>query len=388
MRQICGARVSGCLLAICFWYSVPCVGAGIPTMKTIVLSEGSVPPAFVESFVCIHDLDDKPFSDPLIQNCVAQLRANYFIRDVKVRSKEMDEGRWASVEFVLTSEPLKVDEFAIRTFDAQEPNIWKILSKSDDNLHVGGIYSWPAEAAAYNAITFFYRAQGKMVGVVPEVKLDYKQGKAWVNFRVVQGPAILKQPSTPPYGEWCDDRITYVDWSSSDDGIPVDLIESGLTLASPFTCFSNELAERDKAHLSNLSFLSSSSVEYSGAFGNRHIQYKLKAKPLTVEQINLRSFGDASTYLEDRNSSLLKNLSLKTGEPFSRSAASRTAEYLQRRFSPKGYWSVVTVQEEVSGTQGLSVTFSVLVFPLQTIIVDGQVLQSPTKLANDATKAR
>jgi hypothetical protein len=146
----------------------------------------------------------------------------------------MDVGRGViSVEFVLSSEPLKLEGLTIKTFDAQEPDIWKILSRSDDNLHVGGIYSWSAESTTYNAITFLYRAQGKLVGVIPDVKLDYKQGKAWVNLLVVEGPATLKHPLSPPYGEGCDDHIMYVDWTSSDDGIPFDLIESGLTLLPP-----------------------------------------------------------------------------------------------------------------------------------------------------------
>lgn len=387
MRRVCGAILSSCLLAIWFSYATPSDGAGIQAMKAIVLSEGSVPPAF-ELFGCIHKLDDKPYSDPLIQDCVTELRANYFIKDVKVHTREMDEGRWVSVEFVLSSESLKLDEFTIKTFDAQEPDIWKMLSKSDDNLHVGGIYSWSAESWSYNSITFFYRAQGKLVGVIPEVKLDYKRGKAWVSFRVVQGPAILKHPLSPPYGEWCDDRIKYVDWSSSDDGIPFDLIESGLALASPFTCFSNELAQRDKAYLSDLSFLSASSVDYSGPFANRTIRYKLKAKPLKVEKINLRGYGYAPSNLEDRDASLLKNLNLKTGELFSRRAVQESTEYLRKAYTKDGYWPEVRAQEELSGADALRVTFSVLVFPLQTIIVDGHVLQSTKEHANDASKVQ
>jgi len=356
-------------------------------MKTTVLSEGSVPPAF-ELFGCIHKLNGKPFSAQLIQDCVAELRANYFIRDVKVNSKEMDDGTSVLVEFVLSSESLKVDGLTIKTFDGQEPEILKILSRSDNNLHAGGMYSWSAESSTYFAITFLYRAQGKLVGVIPEVKLDYKQGKAWVNLRVVEGPATLKHPLSPPYGEWCDDRIMSVDWSTSNDGIPFDLIESGLALASPFTCFSNELAGKDKAYLSNLSFLSESSVEYSGPFGNRAIRYKLKAKPLTVEKINLRGYGYAPSNLEDGDPSPLKNLNLKTGELFSRRAVRESTEYLRKAYTKDGNVAEVEVQEELSGADALQVTFSVLVFPLQTIIVDGRELQSTKAHANDGSKVQ
>jgi hypothetical protein len=40
-----------------------------------------------------------------------------------------------------------------------------------------------------------------------------------------------------------------------------------------------------------------------------------------------------------------------------------------------GNWAEVTVQEELSGKDGLRITFSVLVFPLETITVDGQEIK-------------
>lgn len=386
MARICAAIVSSCLLATWLSYSKPSDCAVIQPMKTIVLSEGSVPPAF-ELFGCIHKLDDKPFSDQLIQNCVAELRANYFVRDVKVHTREMDDGRWVSVEFVLSSDSLKVDTLTVKTFDGQEPEIWKMLSKSDSNLHVGGMYSWDAESSAYYAITFLYRAQGKLVGIIPEVKLDYKLGKAWVNFQVVEGPPTLKHPLSPPYGEFCSDHATSISWWQTDDGVPVELIESGLALASSFTCFSDELAQRDKAYLSKMPILTASSVEYSGSVGSRRIEYKLKAKPLKVEQIVLRGFGNAPANLEDGDPSLLKNLKLKTGELFSVRAVRESTEYLRKTYTKHGYWAEVGVQEELSGKDALRVTFSVLVFPLQTIIVDGYELQSTKENANHSTKA-
>jgi hypothetical protein len=61
-----------------------------------------------------------------------------------------------------------------------------------------------------------------------------------------------------------------------------------LELGSAFSCFSNELAARDKVYLSDISFLSAPSVEYSGSFGNRRIQYKLKGNPLKIAKVNLQ----------------------------------------------------------------------------------------------------
>lgn len=52
-----------------------------------------------------------------------------------------------------------------------------------------------------------------------------------------------------------------------------------------------------------------------------------------------------------------------------------SANYLRNAFVKSGYWADVAVREELSGEDTLRVTFSVLVFPLQTIIVDGQELK-------------
>ena len=72
----------------------------------------------------------------------------------------------------------------------------------------------------------------------------------------------------PPYGKACSDHTSSISWYETDDGVPVELIESGLALASPFTCFSDELAQRDKTYLSKLSILSKAVVDYSGPFGD------------------------------------------------------------------------------------------------------------------------
>jgi hypothetical protein len=51
-------------------------------------------------------------------------------------------------------------------------------------------------------------------------------------------------------------------------------------------------------------------------------------------------------------------------------------------------WAEVRTQEELSGADALRVAFSVLVFPLQTIIADGDELQSTKDHANDASKVQ
>lgn len=76
---------------------------------------------------------------------------------------------------------------------------------------------------------------------------------------------------------WCGWNIEHQSAGEKPDiGVPL----------SP--AFPHELAQRDKTYLSNMLSLCTSFVDYSGSSGSRHIQCKLKTKPLKVEQINLR----------------------------------------------------------------------------------------------------
>jgi hypothetical protein len=366
-------RVPIILVAICLSLLPRGAEAEIKKMRGELLTEGSVPPAQV-LYSCVHELDNKPFSDAQIKSCAEKLRANYFIHDVKVKTTELKDS-WA-VEFALSGESLNLDLFQIHTFDNQEAALLAMLSRNNDyNLHAGSIYTMPAELSTYNGIRQFYRARGQLVGVVPNVNLDYKQHKALVSMRVVPGPPILPEPLSVPYGEPCDDRITYISWWDTSQGIPMELVQSNLALRSFYTCFSEELAQRDETYLANLAILTEHLVLYSGAFGDRHIQYKLKAKPLKVEQIELRGFGDVPANIENSDPNLLNNLSLRSGDFFSDSAKNKSMEYLKKAFSRTGYWVEVTEREELVGTDALRVTFSVLVFALQTVVVDGREIK-------------
>jgi hypothetical protein len=372
MHRIYRALFFLLVFPLCFSHANLRANAGAKKISALLTTEDSVPPVWGQ-YKCVHELDGKLFSDEQINDCATRLRANPYLRDVTIHTTELAD-TWV-VEFVLRGEALVLDEFTIETFDHKQVDILKLLSVNDKNLHVGGIYSPDAEASAYEAIRQFYRARGRLVGVVPKVRLDYKKRVAKVDFQVILGPTILADPLVPPYGDACADRMTVIDWWASDDGVPVELVQSGLALGPPFACFSEELAQRDRDYLSTMKILSSSSVEYSGSVGNRRIHYKLEAKPLKVEQINVRGFGELPSNLGTSEPNLNDSLSLKVGEVYSRAAARNTVEYLKKQFSHDGKWTDVTVDEELLSADSLRVTFSVLVFPLQTVIVDGRELQ-------------
>jgi len=360
------------LLAIYFSLLNPDATAEVKRMRTIMVTHGSIPPAQM-LYACVHELDNKPFSDAQIKECASKIAANHFIRDVKTNAIE-ENGIW-SVEFIVSGDPLLVEELTVESFDKQGTDLLKFLSLNDNNLRDGGIFNLESEISTYEGIRQFYRAKGQSVGVVPKVSLNYKRGKAWVNLKVVSGPTIPSDPLVPPYGKACSDHITYINWLDTDDGVPIELVESGLALRSPFTCFSVELAQRDKAYLANMAILTAHFVDYSGEVNDRHIQYKLKAKPLKVGQVDLRGFGTVPFRLATIDPGLPSKLDLKTGEAFSRSAVHKSVEYLRKTFSRGGYWNEVTFNEEPLGVDTLRITFDVLVFPLQTVIVDDQEIQ-------------
>lgn len=373
MQRLHRVLVLVSVLALLSSYRPSCAKDNRNEVKAVLRTEGSIPPAGT-LYSCVHELNKQPLSEVKIESCIRELSLNSFIKKVEIHKNEMEDGR-VLVEFLLRGDSLAINELKIDTFDEQEGNLLKILSTNTAYLQIGGTYTWRAETSTCQAIRQFYLAKGKLVGITPEVHLDYKQHSADVKFKVLSGPTIPPQPSGPLFGQNCDDRVTSIDWSRTDDAVPIKLIESNLAVGYLNSCFSDELAQRDKSYLSNSSILTSSLVGYSGSFGSRHIKFALKGKPLRIEQINLRGYGNASANLETDSPGLRDDLNLKIGESYSRSAARKSVGFLNKAFSKDGYWTEVTEHEDLSGETGVLVTFSVLVFPLQTVIVDGREIK-------------
>jgi hypothetical protein len=345
--------------------SSSCAASPQQVMTTALrLAEGSIPPVG-GPFGCVVDLDGKPYSSELVQNCVKLITKTSYVLDVRVESNDLPNGRMFT-EFVVRAKALPTKELTFVVQQEELPPLQEWLKRNPNNLRLGGIYSAAAESSTYQGIRQFYLARGVLVGIVPTVRLDYNEGIASINFEIIKGPSVPPQPEYFPYGGTCQDELTYMDWSQVDEFVPIPLVESQIKLRSLGGCFTPEFVKQDQDALRKLGIFQDVAINYSGSNGSRHVSVKLKGKPLSVAEIGVRTFGNYSNCAENHK----QDLALKVTETYTAASAHKSGEYLEQACSGPGRW--VEVNEEDHLTEGgqLRVFFNVLVFPLQTVFVD------------------
>ncbi len=333
------------------------------------LTEGSIPPVGTP-FNCVADLDGKPYSAKLVQNCLQLIAHVPYILSARIQSNRLPEGG-KHIEFVVRAKALvtQVLSFTVQPDDLPRLQAWVALNPN--NLKTGGTYTPAAGSSTYQAIKQFYLARGILVGIVPTVRLEYRNGTAEVNFAITKGPNVPPQPAYFPYGPVCEDEVTYVDWSQVDQSVPIPLVEAQLRIRALGTCFTPEFAKQDEETLKNMAIFKNASLEYSGAKGARHMAVKIKGAPLPLAAINIRSFGAYTKCAENR----AHDLPLVSTNLYSSAVARETTEYLKKVCSGPDRWVEVTEDDHLTQNGQLQVSFNVLVVPLQSVFIDGNQIK-------------
>ena len=337
------------------------------TMKGWYEPKSSAPPGYAV-FPCIDELSGKQYSSTAVQQCSKSISAQPFVQRVWVRKSTGSEKGEVLVIFRVQTKILNLEQLAFEMDVREEAELREWLSRNVMTLQVGRPYSTDAEAVTWEGIRQFYRKKGISVAATPTVLLDYNAGKASVQFEIVRGPGIPKEGAFPPYGKPCDDLIMGIDETQIDDYVPRQYVESKIKLISGYVCYTPEAAQLDVDTLNALPFLESVAVEYSGTMGRRQVSYKLKGKPLTVRNIKLQGYGASAPCLDRAN----RQLNISTGDIYRRSLVDATTRNLEERVCPqRGYWTEVGEHDNLTTDNQVDVTFTVLVDPLQTIVING-----------------
>lgn len=341
-----------------------------PILRTAIRSIGSVPPGD-SLFRCTTELNGKRYSNRGINECIKSLEGLPFVQRIKVHKSGLKDGR-IFVEFEVTAKSLPIREITFDCAQGEKSELQAWLKISPGALRLGAPFSRDEEAVTYQAIKSFYLSRGRLVGIVPTVDLRFREGTASVSFRIVYGPEVRSEPQLPPHGPRCSDAITGEDWSSTDKYVPFALVHSAVSLSAPLACYSHEAAQHDQSVLDDLGILESSAIEYTGQPGERKISYKLKGKPIILADVSIHTYGSADTCLEAAGQSL----KLKAGETYLRQNADQSAAGMEKACSRPGMWTEVTEADRLTAGGRLQVVFNVLTFPLQTVLVDGVVVDS------------
>ena len=357
------------LVPLCFFLAIQvATGADVhQTMKGWYEAKGSAPPSYAV-FPCIYELNGKQYSATAVQDCLKNISAKPYVQRAWVDKSGGDVPGEVLIVFHVQTRLLKVERLALEMDPQEEIKLREWLKRNGGTLRVARPYSTAAEAVTWEGIRQFYRNKGILVEATPTVILDYNAGKANVKFKITRGPEIPKEGAYPPYGKPCDERISGVDESQIDDYVPRQYVESKIKLISGYVCYTPEAAQRDVDTLNALPFLESVSVAYTGEPGNHQVSYKLKGKPLTVRNITVKGYGASAPCLDTAK----QRINISPGDIYRRSVVDQSTRDLEDKLCPQpGYWTEVRELDDPTSDNQIDVTFTVLVDPLQTIIING-----------------
>src|SRR5215467_4989673 len=169
-------------------------------LRTSVEERGSVPPVN-PWYMCIHELENKPYDKTKAQQCLNLVLSHPGIEKGKFsRSKDL-------VTFSVGSPTLVVTDLDLDVPPRELPRFQELFSANEavngEALHVGEPYTRGRESQVWFGMDLFLRSEGRRAGVSRTLRLDYSKKTAQVNYRVWDVPRRAPEPLGPPFGTPC-----------------------------------------------------------------------------------------------------------------------------------------------------------------------------------------
>jgi hypothetical protein len=364
------------LLGLCLMSLCALTVSGQERVRADLEPIGSVPP-IPGLYDCVHRLDGKPYTEQtkdLARACLSHILATNYFELGKIKENLSNEGV-PVFTFVLKAPPLVVVKMELQTDTEDRQKLEEWLSKDENNLHLGAAYGPLKELATKAIIRQYFLSLGRAVGVSSSIELDYATRTSSLKFAVTEGPRVATEPVVPPYGNPCDDGIMALDWSNVDQYVAIPLVRDLVKIRDAGSCFSKEAVLADRVALEQSALFKGVKVMFSGPPGYRQVSFRLRGKPLTVDAITVRGYG-----LLDRFPDGSKiNLPLKQGQVYTSKLAEESQGELARLYSRPGWRIEVFEHDEVCSGQQLCVTFGVLAFGDDELLINGRRVLLPLR---------
>jgi hypothetical protein len=361
MKRRCGVTLWKVLLSmIC---SIGVSGPAFWQQAVVVQIETSGSAMEVPRLLtCIAELKKFPYSADKTHACAGTLRSSgYFTRvGTKVNATK------TRVTFYLESPRLTVDALDY-SGDVERDKVTEWVGRNPNTLRVGQPYTQSSAISTWKAVEMYYATQGWGVGVSTTIHLDYHAKTAKLDLHVIKGPAEPAVPVPPPYGDLCQDRVGALNWSDFDENVPVGLVREKVKLHTAISCFSEQDAESDKQVLKALGIFTTIDLTYTGPESAREVSLKLRARPISVEKIEIRRFG-----LSQNRDFDVTGLPLSGGSSYTRSQSEECRRLLESSFAAANTEVVVYENDELTETGRLIVVFNVVAYPQNQLFVDGR----------------
>lgn len=330
---------------------------------------GSSPPPFLW-LACIMEFGQKWRTEEGARVCLQKiLDTGYFLAGT-IEKEALPDSGW-KLTVVLTAPSLTLTKFDLGVDEKNGRELREWLKQRRSLLQEGDPYSWDGERTQTLEILEWYRVRGQAVTVNTDLHLNYKDGTAMLLYRIVTGPQVPPEPSVVTSEEDCDRTVVAFNQTGIDDRVPLPLIDR-MNRTRGASCFRPEWIEEDRTRLSATGLFSSVEYQVAGSGKDVTVNLLIKGKPLTVRNVEIRSYGPKPA---DACWSQAQ-LPLTAQSEYSRSKAAASRDILAKHCGGRGQNAKVLEHVDILSTSEIAVRFDILLYEENRVFVNGREVES------------
>jgi hypothetical protein len=205
------------------------------------------------------------------------------------------------------------------------------------------------------------------VGITRVANLDYHAGTAGLTYHITVGPDIIPIRALPPYEEECQQPVAMFNLSDVDDYVPINLVEK-MTKTHGFGCFSAGAISEDGKALQDSKLFNAVRYDVQGETNNKQVYLHIQGKPLKIKEVRIVGYG----LLSRQSFANEAGLRLRPGDPYKRSLADASEEYLKSKYAEPNQNLEVTEDDQMTANNELIVTFNVLAYEQDRVTINGK----------------
>jgi len=331
-----------------------------------VQHKGSVPPV-AEWYSCTRNLDSKLLSQQAAEGCLRSILSHPQFSAGKVSFQRKD-GQ-IKLFYFLKSPTLSLTEVDYGLSRELLADFGQFTVGDEDVLRQGDYYDPLLELHTTAQLNQFLSAKGMIALLSRSLRLDYKQRTGKLAYRVWEGPSSIPGEPLLPGSEPCRTYVRNLSELDLDDNTPLPLVNS-LLMIRRTPCFSARRISKSRLELLRTDLFSAVDIKITASGKWRDISLRVRAKPTTVDHLELKWYGVFSkSHPRD-----LPPLPLVENRLYSRSQALRNRDLLVQSLTKPALKVKVCEEDVLAPDHHLIVIYHILGGTADSLWIDGEAI--------------
>ena len=327
-------------------------------------AQGSSPP-LPQLYSCARELTGKAYDAANAKSCLDSMLASGYFQNGRIETASGSAK--ITVRFILTSPSLVLKDLDFDVEGSPKEQMLAWIRNTGDILSAGDVYRENRDVKTREVLSFYFRDIGKSVGITRVANLDYHAGTAGLTYHITVGPDIIPIRALPPYEEECQQPVAMFNLSDVDDYVPINLVEK-MTKTHGFGCFSAGAIAEDGKALQDSKLFNAVRYDVQGETNNKQVYLHIQGKPLKIKEVRIVGYG----LLSHQSLANEPALPLRPGDPYKRSLADASEEYLKSKYAEPNQNLEVTEDDQLTADNELIVTFNVLAYEQDRVTINGK----------------